>query len=63
MQRGFFASATAFAFSVVSVRLGVYIGNSIAVYYEHFPHLGSQLTPLTSYIFIIVLAIVLVSIA
>lgn len=63
MQRGIFASATVFAFSVVSVRLGVYIGNSIAVYYEHFPHLGSQLTPLTSYIFIIVLAIVLVSIA
>lgn len=63
MQRGFFAPATAFAFSVVSVRMGIFVGNCLAVYYEFHPSVAEVFTPITAFVFIILLAVVLVPIA
>ena len=62
-QRGFFAPATAFAFSVVSTRLGILSGNSLAIFYETTPSIDQVWINNTSLIFIVVLAIILIPLA
>lgn len=58
--RGYFAPATAFAGCVIAIRLGICVGNSLAVYYEHMPAGTIPPVPETSLAFLVLIAILLV---
>ena len=59
-QRGFIAPATAFTYSVVSARFGIFLGNSLALFYEFNPSIAEALTEPTALIFICIVAILLI---
>ena len=59
-QRGFIAPATAFTYSVVSARFGIFLGNGLALFYEFNPSIAEALTEPTALIFICILAILLI---
>lgn len=60
MNRGYFAPVTAFALSVISIRAGIALGNSLALFYEAHPDLWVAAAPETALVLIIMLAILLV---
>ncbi len=60
IQRGYFAPALAFTLVVVSVRVGIAIGNNIALIYEANPDLAASLSSETALLFICILAFLLI---
>lgn len=62
MQRGFFSPAAAFTFSVVSARFGIFIGNSLALFYEFNPSIAKVATEPTALLFVCALALLLIQI-
>lgn len=56
MQRGFFSPAVAFTLSVVSARLGIFVGNGIALGFEINPELAQIATDPVALAFVCLLA-------
>lgn len=60
MQRGFFSPAVAFTLSVVSARLGIFIGNGIALGFEINPELAQIATDPVALAFVCLLAFLII---
>ena len=62
MQRGFFSPAMAFTLSVASARLGIFVGNGLALGFEFNPELAQVATDPTALAFVCLLAFLLIPI-
>ena len=60
VQRGFFAPALAFMMSFASIRLGISIGNGLALFYESMPTVAMRITPETCLVFICLIVVALI---
>lgn len=62
MQRGFFSPAMAFTLSVASARLGIFVGNGLALGFEFNPEVAQVATDPTALAFVCLLAFLLIPI-
>lgn len=60
MQRGFFSPAVAFTLSAVSARLGIFVGNGIALGFEINPELAQIATDPVALAFVCLLAFLII---